>query len=194
MHFSYGFRFFFFNDTATTEIYTLSLHDALPIWGAQHREQVVGDRQHAPRAAPMVEALVHYQPVDPGSEGRVAAKLADGGEQLDEDVLRDIHGQRFVAGEAEGDRVDTVFEGLEQGAEGVALAAPGGVDQLPLISLCQDGHVTLRRLWNGNSSRNSRATVYLMRNGSRHSLEAHAAEQVLHPRIAAEALRSEEHT
>src|SRR6202011_6421251 len=24
--------FFFFNDTATTEIYTLPLHDALPIW------------------------------------------------------------------------------------------------------------------------------------------------------------------
>src|SRR5215203_7489763 len=28
---SSGFFFFFFNDTATTEIYTLSLHDALPI-------------------------------------------------------------------------------------------------------------------------------------------------------------------
>src|SRR5436309_15819489 len=27
------FVFFFFNDTATTEIYTLSLHDALPILG-----------------------------------------------------------------------------------------------------------------------------------------------------------------
>src|SRR5256885_12619842 len=27
--------FFFFNDTATTEIYTLSLHDALPICGLQ---------------------------------------------------------------------------------------------------------------------------------------------------------------
>src|SRR5258708_21285261 len=27
----YSFFFFFFNDTATTEIYTLSLHDALPI-------------------------------------------------------------------------------------------------------------------------------------------------------------------
>src|ERR1043165_10231330 len=26
--------FFFFNDTATTEIYTLSLHDALPIWAS----------------------------------------------------------------------------------------------------------------------------------------------------------------
>src|SRR2546430_17358914 len=28
----YSFSFFFFNDTATTEIYTLSLHDALPIF------------------------------------------------------------------------------------------------------------------------------------------------------------------
>src|SRR5699024_12736265 len=26
------FHIFFFNDTSTTEIYTLSLHDALPIW------------------------------------------------------------------------------------------------------------------------------------------------------------------
>ena len=30
--FLYLFVFFFFNDTATTEIYTLSLHDALPIY------------------------------------------------------------------------------------------------------------------------------------------------------------------
>src|SRR5262245_66696202 len=29
--FDFLFFFFFFNDTATTEIYTLSLHDALPI-------------------------------------------------------------------------------------------------------------------------------------------------------------------
>src|SRR5229473_3704369 len=32
--FYFFFFFFFFNDTATTEIYTLSLHDALPIRGA----------------------------------------------------------------------------------------------------------------------------------------------------------------
>src|SRR2546423_4551972 len=31
MYFTFCFFFFFFNDTATTEIYTLSLHDALPI-------------------------------------------------------------------------------------------------------------------------------------------------------------------
>src|SRR3712207_7036708 len=30
-------QFFFFNDTATTEIYTLSLHDARPIFGQRVR-------------------------------------------------------------------------------------------------------------------------------------------------------------
>src|SRR5256885_10017021 len=40
MNLSIYVRFFFFNDTATTEIYTLSLHDALPI-----------SRARAPRAA-----------------------------------------------------------------------------------------------------------------------------------------------
>src|SRR5258705_3387734 len=34
---SISLSFFFFNDTATTEIYTLSLHDALPIWWAKAR-------------------------------------------------------------------------------------------------------------------------------------------------------------
>src|SRR3712207_7030620 len=33
--------FFFFNDTATTEIYTLSLHDALPIFGHHQVDEVV---------------------------------------------------------------------------------------------------------------------------------------------------------
>src|SRR2546426_1185882 len=31
-----SYALFFFNDTATTEIYTLSLHDALPIYGSLH--------------------------------------------------------------------------------------------------------------------------------------------------------------
>src|SRR2546422_7979770 len=39
------FYFFFFNDTATTEIYTLSLHDALPISEhARHRVRADRDR------------------------------------------------------------------------------------------------------------------------------------------------------
>src|SRR5438105_9600890 len=36
--------FFFFNDTATTETYTLSLHDALPISTARDRVTALSDR------------------------------------------------------------------------------------------------------------------------------------------------------
>src|SRR6266511_6476168 len=49
-----GCPFFFFNDTATTEIYTLSLHDALPISGRRPRGQPGADRARlggAPRRA-----------------------------------------------------------------------------------------------------------------------------------------------
>src|SRR5260221_1884408 len=46
-----AYFFFFFNDTATTEIYPLSLHDALPIWGrraGQGQGRGVSDRLFAP--------------------------------------------------------------------------------------------------------------------------------------------------
>src|SRR3712207_8796290 len=39
-----SFYVFFFNDTATTEIYTLSLHDALPIWGPARGQELHGRR------------------------------------------------------------------------------------------------------------------------------------------------------
>src|SRR2546427_10103546 len=41
----FAFFFFFFNDTATTEIYTLSLHDALPI---SFRRRSRGSHRRAP--------------------------------------------------------------------------------------------------------------------------------------------------
>src|SRR3989442_7687690 len=54
-------HFFFFNDTATTEIYTLSLHDALPISRdvdvdllpviTPHDERMAGNRLHSPMHA-----------------------------------------------------------------------------------------------------------------------------------------------
>src|SRR2546425_6219347 len=48
------FFFFFFNDTATTEIYTLSLHDALPISWAHARDRAVtaAGRPTVPRLHP----------------------------------------------------------------------------------------------------------------------------------------------
>src|SRR3712207_7209093 len=58
---------FFFNDTATTEIYTLSLHDALPIWpavvgAAGERE---GERQ--PGGAAVPGEVVALDRVDAGA-------------------------------------------------------------------------------------------------------------------------------
>src|SRR2546430_3802192 len=49
-----GVLMFFFNDTATTEIYTLSLHDALPIYRvhpASERWTVTKEGESEPRAA-----------------------------------------------------------------------------------------------------------------------------------------------
>src|SRR2546429_6438437 len=53
------FFFFFFNDTATTEIYTLSLHDALPI--SQARELVLRQGSGRPclDGAPSLAASAH---------------------------------------------------------------------------------------------------------------------------------------
>src|SRR3712207_7487503 len=43
--------FFFFNDTATTEIYTLSLHDALPIFREAAARASPGAEKDRPRVA-----------------------------------------------------------------------------------------------------------------------------------------------
>src|SRR2546427_13179051 len=53
--------FFFFNDTATTEIYTLSLHDALPIcnlaWAIDENETVGFQTNHAFEGASLGDAI-----------------------------------------------------------------------------------------------------------------------------------------
>src|SRR3989442_6425618 len=54
---------FFFNDTATTEIYTLSLHDALPISGASS----IGNKEFFARLAADITRLI----AGPGPEGQV---------------------------------------------------------------------------------------------------------------------------
>src|SRR5256885_11843399 len=45
---SFSYSFFFFNDTATTEIYTLSLHDALPISSSGDTIGVVPNARSGP--------------------------------------------------------------------------------------------------------------------------------------------------
>src|SRR5688572_33471837 len=55
------FFFFFFNDTATTEIYTFSLHDSLPICSRCGRRRPDGRRVQAPHRRGTAEdpALCH---------------------------------------------------------------------------------------------------------------------------------------
>src|SRR5256886_9877915 len=61
------FVFFFFNDTATTEIYTLSLHDALPIF-------LVGERLEIAVAVGVLPVLLE---TDPLHEEGAAIQVAD---------------------------------------------------------------------------------------------------------------------
>src|SRR3712207_7827935 len=65
---SFIYFFFFFNDTATTEIYTLSLHDALPIWDRQPEQGP--DRQQPPREAPPARLIDRRRPEREGGDRR----------------------------------------------------------------------------------------------------------------------------
>src|SRR6266436_3177559 len=49
---------FFFNDTATTEIYTLSLHDALPIW-MRHGQEEAAQQQTRDRGSEQSSHSLH---------------------------------------------------------------------------------------------------------------------------------------
>src|SRR5256885_10872391 len=53
-HISPFICFFFFNDTATTEIYTLSLHDALPISCSSARQRGISGK-------PTLKKILMYQ-------------------------------------------------------------------------------------------------------------------------------------
>src|SRR3989442_7454194 len=68
--------FFFFTDTATTEIYTLSLHDALPICPAPgpHSPQVPGDRPEGGPAGALHFRCVRADGVGGDARGHAAAR------------------------------------------------------------------------------------------------------------------------
>src|SRR6266487_5351536 len=52
---------FFFNDTATTEIYTLSLHDALPISASVSQRTILSERSVDLALAPVPSMARAYQ-------------------------------------------------------------------------------------------------------------------------------------
>src|SRR2546430_9488762 len=65
---------FFFNDTATTEIYTLSLHDALPI--------SIFDAGHIPPHDQMIKQGLDWQDRYPGTGDRKTTRLNSSHSQI----------------------------------------------------------------------------------------------------------------
>src|SRR2546427_6574744 len=72
------FSFFFFNDTATTEIYTLSLHDALPIL-LLVAEDVRPPARRAPR---QMALLAHLRRLQPHLSDRKSTRLNSSHSQI----------------------------------------------------------------------------------------------------------------
>src|SRR5882724_9789328 len=88
------FFFFFFNDTATTEIYTLSLHDALPISNTPEPRPCSGLAMSAlPPSAAMVRAV---RQMTLAASGKVSRSLRAALNQETGRVFRIIGVQRFA--------------------------------------------------------------------------------------------------
>src|SRR5256886_10932126 len=77
--------FLFFNDTATTEIYTLSLHDALPISASAHR----------PWARAVSRGL---EPAGGAREGRGLTYLSPLGQRYASPAMQALWGERRRVG------------------------------------------------------------------------------------------------
>src|SRR5438552_18089244 len=119
---SYPLRLFFFNDPAATEIYTLSLHDALPIC-----DRVV--------AGGVVQAAARKRRAD--ANARVAAVRDRAGVPVVANGSLELHGVRAGAGRGVarprvvalvgGGADDGVDAGTESRMTGVGLRAGGPV-------------------------------------------------------------------
>src|SRR6266566_9677995 len=116
------FFFFFFIDTATTEIYTLSLHDALPIYGHEivHRD----DDRPPPRLLDHVRVAV-VEDVDDIDALRLALHAPRIEVVARRPLLRAV--QRPGQDDARG--IDRLRPPAHEGSTGVARAADGVAGQ-----------------------------------------------------------------
>src|SRR3989454_12032334 len=108
------FFFFFFNDTATTEIYTLSLHDALPIFDRQalHEVQAAVDTAEHPVVGVAIELAVRgvaeriavVPQADGLAGGEVPVDVVDRDDRLHQDILAQnvVFAEVIVRNSAEG--------------------------------------------------------------------------------------------
>src|SRR3989442_13783532 len=83
MH-SHPLVIFFFNDTATTEIYTLSLHDALPISHAASTRRTPRDQPGRRSSAPAPRCPRGPGPSSPGRWGSPSRRTTGAGSRSEE--------------------------------------------------------------------------------------------------------------
>src|SRR5688572_17232685 len=136
------FFFFFFNDTATTEIYTLSLHDALPIYVVaailvdlvEVGRDLVARRGLPGQATKGVENVLIVNALRPVVEERVGNEVVDrevaAGAEDPQLVLLDWPAQRDGV-------IDDAVDGVA-GAEPFRLVAIGQVARLPITGTAGD--------------------------------------------------------
>src|SRR3989475_3774451 len=141
---------FFFNDTATTEIYTLSLHDALPIYRVERDESRARVGRRAGLVEPDVPALPDPEELEvdaPRRRDRLLVRRAVLGERLTRqapvgnvDVLGpDVHEREQclpnvapIAGGAVRRHRVVLVEVERHDAREIALARPVAADQLAI--------------------------------------------------------------
>src|SRR3712207_7485400 len=86
--------FFFFNDTATTEIYTLSLHDALPILGLPSAAKPTASNRCAPGA---MSAGMSRRPVPrPFSSTRKAPTILVSDDSRSEEHTSELQSRQYL--------------------------------------------------------------------------------------------------
>src|SRR5947208_10324369 len=119
--------FFFFNDTATTEIYTLSLHDALPISARGAGERLAGA---GARGGLLKRILVRRQRRARLVAGGLRRQAGPGVEQADRAgqgiVLQRAVGVVGIRAVVAGDVDDEVDAGVGVDAEGAVAAQADG--------------------------------------------------------------------
>src|SRR6185436_12360444 len=89
---------------------------------------LLAKRDKAPELSLLIGAAVSDYAIEPCREFRIVSKLSDDSKELQENLLTDVAGGRFITAEMEGDRVDAVLIGLEQRVKGASVTLLARLD------------------------------------------------------------------